>query len=104
MYWSNPHDQTLEELPFQERPALPPPREEEDTKDLSREVNMVHLMEIDNEDDSIERVNLDDYDSDDFKEHLSDDDMQAAQTTTEVKANPNHESSSNSHGHRQVGG
>ena len=54
---------------------------------------MVHLMEIDNEDDSIERVNLDDYDSDDFKEHLSDDDMQATQTTTEVKANPNHESS-----------
>ena len=47
MYWSNPHDQTLEELPFQEGPALPTPHEEEDTEDLTREVNMVRLMEID---------------------------------------------------------
>jgi len=101
MYWSNPHDQTLpatgiqafEELPFQEGPALPPPHEEEDTEDFSQEVNMVRLMEIDYEDDSMERVNLDDYDSDDFKEYLSDDDMQTTQAITEVKANSNHESS-----------
>ena len=48
---------------------------------------MVHLMEIDNEDDSIERVNLDDYDSDDFREYLSDDNMQTTTTMVEVTTN-----------------
>ena len=46
---------------------------------------MVRLLEIEDDDDSIERVNLDDYNTDN--------DMQATQTTTEEKGNPNHESS-----------
>ena len=33
---------------------------------------MVRLMEIDNDDDSLERVNLEDYNSDDFNGYLSD--------------------------------
>ena len=37
---------------------------------------MARLMEIEDEDDSMERVNLDDYNSNDYKEYLSDDDMQ----------------------------
>ena len=37
---------------------------------------MARLMEIEDKDDSMERVNLDDYNSNDYKEYLSDDDMQ----------------------------
>ena len=37
---------------------------------------MARLMEIEDEDDSMERVNLDDYNSNDYKEYLSDNDMQ----------------------------
>ena len=54
---------------------------------------MVNLMEINDKDDSMERVNLDDYDSDDFREYLSDDDMQMSTTTVEETTNFNHESS-----------
>ena len=50
---------------------------------------MVRLMEIDNDDDSMERVNLDDYDSNDFKEYLVDDEMKM--TVAEVTANFNSE-------------
>ena len=46
----------------------------------------VWLMEIDDEDDPMERVNLDDYNSNDYKVYLSDDDMQANQTNAEAKA------------------
>ena len=73
--WSNTHNQTFEELPFQVGPALSPP-EEGSTKDPSQGVNMARLMEIEDEDDSMERVNLDDYNSNDYKEYLSDNDMQ----------------------------
>ena len=72
---SNPHNQTFEELPFQVGPALSPP-EEGSTKDPSQGVNMARLMEIEDKDDSMERVNLDDYNSNDYKEYLSDNDMQ----------------------------
>ena len=93
MYWSNPHEHTSPkqssqepaELPYQEEPPLLPPRVEEDLEDPSREVLMVRLMEIDNDDDSMKRVNLDDYDSADFKEYLSDDEILT--TTAEVTAN-----------------
>ena len=66
---------------------------------------MVNLMEINDKDDLMERVNLDDYDSDDFKEYLSDDNMQAAHSTAEAKANPNYAaflpSSPSNHDYRQ---
>ena len=97
VHWSNPHEHTSPkqssqepaELPYQEGPPLPPPRAEENPEDSSREIMMVRLMEIDNDDDSMERVNLDDYDSNDFKEYLVDDEMKM--TVAEVTANFNSE-------------
>jgi len=90
-------NKTSEVLPFQEGALLPPPKEEETqtTRDLSQEVLMVRTMEINscNDDNSLERVNLDDYCFDDFNEYLSDDNMQTTATTMEVTTNINHESS-----------
>ena len=70
VYWKNTDHQTLsevnlkvfDELSFQDGSLLPPPQEEEtkDTRDLSREVLMVHIMEIqESNNDSMERVDLD---------------------------------------------
>ena len=81
-----------EELPYQEGPALPSPQEEKITKDPSREINMVHLLEIEDDNDSMERVNLDDYNSYDYKQYLSDEDMlddpAAARAKTAEHKNP----------------
>jgi hypothetical protein len=68
------HD-SQEELLYQEGLALPSPQEERSTEDPSREINMARFLEIEDEDDSMERVNLDDYNSDDYKQYLSDEDM-----------------------------
>ena len=46
---------------------------------------MVRLLEIEDDDDSIERVNLDDYNSDDYKEYLSDEDMLNDPATAQMK-------------------
>jgi len=54
---------------------------------------MVRIIEIDESDDSLERLNLEDYNSGDFKEYLSDDDIDATlatmttMTTIEIKTN-----------------
>jgi len=66
---------------------------------------MMHLMKIDDEDDSMERVNLDDYNSEDYKEYLYDNYIQANQATTEAKANRLRilSSSPSSYGHCQAG-
>ena len=61
-----------EKLPYQEGLALPSPQKQEDTKDPSREINMLRLLELEDED---ERINLDDYNSDDYKQYFSDEDM-----------------------------
>jgi len=88
VYWTYPReDRNLEStlLPYQEGLPLPSPCLESNNKDPSREVLMVRLMEIDNDDDSMERINLEDYNSDEFNEYLSDDDLPP--TTEEVPAN-----------------
>jgi len=36
---------------------------------------MVRLLDLEDDDDSMERVNLDDYNSEDYKQYLSDEDM-----------------------------
>ena len=53
---------------------------------------MVHLLEIEDDNDSMERVNLDDYNSYDYKQYLSDEDMlgdpAAARANTPEYRNP----------------
>jgi len=53
---------------------------------------MVRLVEIEDEHDSMERVNLDNYNSDDYKEYLSDEDMLDDQITAQAKATPDYRS------------
>ena len=53
---------------------------------------MLQLMEIEEEDDSIERVNLDDYNSKDYKEYASNDNMLDDQATAQAKATPDYRS------------
>ena len=63
------------DLPFQHSTPLDPPSSEQDHKiqDLCRVILMVRISEVhEPEDDSTEHLNLDDYNSDDFDEYLSD--------------------------------
>ena len=69
---------------------------------------MVRLLEIKDDDVSMERVNLDDYNSDDYKEYLSDEDMLDDPATAQAKATleyryPPAPSSSGSHDHCEAG-
>jgi hypothetical protein len=49
---------------------------------------MVRLMEIDNDDDSMERIHLEDYNSDECNEYLSDDDLPPTTEEVPAKLNP----------------
>ena len=97
VHWRNPHKHTSPKLssqepatlPYQKGPPLPPPQAKEEPENPSQEVLMVRLMEIDNDDDSMEQVNLDNYDFDDFREYLFDSEVQM--TTAEVTTNFNNE-------------
>jgi len=63
------------ELSFQEGTPITPSKDEEtqDIGDLCQEILIVRITEIHElNDDSIERVNLDDYNSNDIDEYLSD--------------------------------
>ena len=63
------------DLPFQQSNPLDPSPGKQDQKiqDLCREILMVRISEVQElEGDSAERLNLDDYNSDDFDEYLSD--------------------------------
>jgi hypothetical protein len=65
----------IDELPFHIGDPLDPPesKEDQDIEDLCREVLMVHISELhESDDDSMERLNFDDYNSDDYDEYLSD--------------------------------
>ena len=53
---------------------------------------MVRLLDLEDDDDSMERVNLDEYNSDDYKEYLSDEDMLNDPVTAQAKATPEHRS------------
>ena len=66
---------------------------------------MVHLLELEDDDDSMERVNLDDYSSDNYKQYLSNEDVLDIPTATrantlEYRKPP---PSSSSHGYREDG-
>ena len=63
------------DLPFQQSTPLDPSscKQDQEIQDLCCEILMVRISEVhDLEDDSTERLNLDDYNSDDFDEYLSD--------------------------------
>ena len=62
-------------LPFHKGAPLDPSgsKQSQEIKDLCREILMVHISELhESDNDSMERVNLDDYNSDDYDEYLSD--------------------------------
>ena len=54
-------------------PDLSESKKDQEVDDLYREILMVHISKLHESDgDSTERLNLDDYNSDDFDEYLSD--------------------------------
>ena len=81
----------IDELTFQEGVSLDPPerKEDQEVKDFYREILIVRILELhESDDDSMERLNLDHYNSDDYDEYLSND-MEATPTViTEVKTRP----------------
>jgi hypothetical protein len=87
-------DPQITELPFQRGVPLVPSEDEDpqDIEDLCHEILMVRISELpDSEDDSAERVSLDDYNSDDFDEYLSDHMAPSPAATTEIKTSFNHD-------------
>ena len=81
-------DPQIDELPFQKGALLDPPEVEEkqDIKDLYRKVLMVHISKFhESDDDSMQRLNLDDYNSDDYDEYLFDNMETSPMPITEVK-------------------
>ena len=79
----------IDELPFQEGAPLylPEPKEGQDVEDLCREILMVRISEFhESDDDSMERLNLDDYNSDDYDEYVTNNMETTPMAITEVKA------------------
>ena len=74
------------DLPYQQSTPLDPSssKQDQEVQDLCREILMVRIAE-EPEGDPMERLNLDDYNSDDFDEYLSDN-METTPTITEVQA------------------
>ena len=71
----NAFDSQPTDQPFQQSTPLDPSssKQEKEVQDLCREILMVRISEVpEPEGDSTERLNLDDYNSDDFDEYLSD--------------------------------
>jgi len=63
------------------------PKEGQDVEDLCREILMVRISEFhESDDDSMECLNLDDYNSDDYDEYLSNNMETTPTAITEVKA------------------
>ena len=82
----------IDELPFQIGTLLDPLEDEDkqDIEELCREVLMVQISEIpESDDDSLERVNLNNYHSDDFDEYLSDNMDTSLVATVEIKTSIN---------------
>lgn len=76
-------------LPFQQSTPLDPSssKQDQEIQDLCREVLMVRISEVhEPEDDPTKRLNLDDYNSDDFDEYLSDNMETTPPTITEAQA------------------
>jgi len=62
------------DLPFQQSTPIisSASKQDQELQDLCREILMVRIFELhESEDDSMERLNLDDYNSDDYDEYLS---------------------------------
>ena len=77
----------IDELPFQKGILLDPPdsKEDQDVEDLYHEILMVRISELhEPDDDSMERLNFDDYNSDDHDEYLSDNMETTPTAITEV--------------------
>ena len=77
------------DLPFQQSTPLDSSssKQDQEIQDLCREILMVRISEVQEpEGDSSERLNLDDYNSDDFDEYLSDNMKTTPPTITEAQA------------------
>jgi len=77
------------DLPFQQSTPLDPSssKQDQEVQDLCREILMVCISEVhEPETDPTERLNLDDYNSDDFNEYLSDNMETTPSTITEAQA------------------
>ena len=82
----------IDELPFHIGTLLDPLEDEDkqDIEELCREVLMVQISEIqESNDDSLERVNLNNYNSDDFDEYLSNNMDTSLVATVEIKTSIN---------------
>ena len=79
----------LADLPYQQSTPLDPSssKQYQEIQDLCREILMVHIAE-EPEDDPMERLNLDDYNFDDFNEYLSDNMETTLPIITEAKLLP----------------
>jgi hypothetical protein len=78
----------VDEVPFQEGASIDPlgSKQDQEVENLYREILMVRIFELhESDDDSMERLNLDDYNSDDYDEYLSDNMEAIPMTITEVK-------------------
>jgi len=78
----------LADLPFQQGTPIDPSasKEDQELQDLCHEILMVRISELhESEDDSMQHLNLDDYNSDDYNEYLSDN-METTPPVTKVKA------------------
>ena len=79
----------LADLPFQQGTPLNPSasKQGQELQDLYREILMVRISELhESEDDSMERLNLNDYNSDDYDEYLSDNMEATPPAVAEVEA------------------
>jgi hypothetical protein len=78
----------IDELPFLKGVPLYPPEsiEDQDIKDLCHEILMVRISELhESDDDSMECLNLEDYNSDDYDEYLFNNMETTPTSITEVK-------------------
>ena len=85
----NTSDLQPTDLPFQQSTPLDPSssKQDQEIQDLCREILMVRISEVpEPEGDSTECLKLDDYNSDDFDEYLSDNMETTPPTTTEPQA------------------
>ena len=76
------------DLPFQQSTPLGPSsgKQDQEIQDLCREILLVRISEVQEpEGDPTERLNLDDYNSDDFDEYLSDNMETTPATFTEAQ-------------------
>ena len=77
------------DLPFQQGTPidLSASKQDQEVQALCREILMVRISEVhESEGDSMERLNLDDYNSDDYDEYLSDNKETTLPAVTEVQA------------------